>query len=95
MWEDERYYQELCNKYYGLLADENNKIRENIPSVERAKEVLNHHLEQLKKAGATLEDDVCEVLRGVIEQAEAYEKAKKYRERVDEYQRELDNIRGL
>lgn len=50
-----------------------NVLIENEVSVQKAQDALTHHLLQLKQLGASLEDDVCEVLRKVIAQAEAIE----------------------
>lgn len=41
-------------------------IWENEVTAERAAEALKHHLNQLTQLGATLEDDVCEILRKCI-----------------------------
>ena len=46
-------------------------IWENEVTAERAAEALKHHLNQLTQLGATLEDDVCEILRKYIARAEA------------------------
>lgn len=46
-------------------------IWENEVTAERAAEALEHHLNQLSQLGATLEDDVCEILRKCIARAEA------------------------
>lgn len=48
-------------------------LQRNEVSVANAHEALEHHLNQLNRLGATLEDNVCEVLRKVIAQAEAIE----------------------
>lgn len=48
-------------------------IQQNEVGLTEAQEALSHHLEQLQRLGATLEDDVCGVLRKVIAQAEARE----------------------
>lgn len=48
-------------------------LHQNEVSVANAHEALEHHLNQLHRLGATLEDNVCEVLRKVIAQAEAIE----------------------
>lgn len=47
-------------------------LQQNEVSVANAHEALEHHLNQLH-VWATLEDNVCEVLRKVIAQAEAIE----------------------
>lgn len=35
---------------------------------ERVQSALDHHLEQLQQLGATLEDDVCDVLRTLLKE---------------------------
>lgn len=48
-------------------------LQQNEVSIANAHEALEHHLNQLLRLGATLEDNVCEVLRKVIAQTEAIE----------------------
>lgn len=59
---------------------ENNKILKLKKSLEKneirsqeAREALEHHLLQLQRLGATLEDSVCMILRKVIARSEAVE----------------------
>jgi hypothetical protein len=49
------------------------RIEENEIRAEDAKEALEHHLRQLQRIGATLEDNVCMILRKVIARSEAVE----------------------
>lgn len=49
----------------------NRVIGNNEVELQDARDALDHHLDQLRRLGATLEDDVCAVLRKVIAQAEA------------------------
>ncbi len=48
-------------------------LQQNEVSVANAHEALEHHSQSTARLGATLEDNVCEVLRKVIVQAEAIE----------------------
>lgn len=48
-------------------------LMENRVRATEAEEALNHHLNQLQRLGATLEDNVCGVLRKVLAQAQARE----------------------
>ena len=53
-------------------------IANNTITTIEAKAALSHHLEQLERLGAHLEDDICCVLRKVISRAEAEEQLCKY-----------------
>jgi hypothetical protein len=56
---------------------EDNEIRSG-----EAKEVLEHHLNQLQRLGATLEDSVCGILRKVIARSEAEEELERMTEGI-------------
>lgn len=49
------------------------RIEENEIRSQVAREALEHHLCQLQRLGATLEDSVCMILRKVIARSEAVE----------------------
>ncbi len=49
------------------------RVEENEIRPREAREALEHHLRQLHRLGATLEDSVCGILRKVIAQSEAVE----------------------
>lgn len=49
------------------------RIEENEIRPQEAREALEHHLRQLQRLGATLEDNVCMILRKVIARSEAVE----------------------
>ncbi len=49
------------------------RIEENEIRPQVAREALEHHLHQLQRLGATLEDSVCMILRKVIARSEAVE----------------------
>lgn len=49
------------------------QIEENKIRPQEAREALEHHLRQLQRLGATLEDNVCMILRKVITRSEAVE----------------------
>ena len=49
------------------------RIEENEIRPQEAREALEHHLSQLQRLGATLEDNVCMILRKVIARSEAVE----------------------
>lgn len=49
------------------------RIEENEIRPQEAEEALEHHLRQLQRLGATLEDNVCMILRKVIARSEAVE----------------------
>lgn len=53
------------------IQEQRERIRRNSYTPEEAEAALEHHLEQLKKLGATLEDDICSILRKSKELAEA------------------------
>ena len=53
------------------IEEQHQKLRSNAVSAGEAAEALQHHLTQLGRLGATLEDDVCAVLRKYIAQEEA------------------------
>lgn len=53
-----------------------------------AKEALEFHLLQLERLGATLEDNVCQVLRKVMEQADILARLDEKVEYLRELQRE-------
>lgn len=57
-------------------------IESNKVSLRDAQEALDHHLNQLSRLGATLEDDVCGVLRKVIAQAQARQELEAIREKL-------------
>lgn len=65
------------------------RISRNGYTVEEVEAALEHHHEQLKRLGATLEDDICGLLRRMKELAEAQ---KRLEEAVKEY--ELRTMRG-
>lgn len=48
-------------------------LMENRVRTAEAEEALSHHLSQLQRLGATLEDNVCSILRKVLAQAQARE----------------------
>ena len=56
------------------IQEQRERIRRNSYTPEEAEAALEHHLEQLKKLGATLEDDICSLLRKGKELAEASQK---------------------
>ena len=56
------------------IEEQRERIRRNSYTPEEAEAALEHHLEQLKKLGATLEDDICSLLRKGKELAEASQK---------------------
>lgn len=47
-------------------------IKNHVSSIE-VEEAITHHLIQLQRLGATLEDNVCEILRKVLAQVKARE----------------------
>ena len=57
-------------------------IEENNVSLRDAQDALVHHLRQLSRLGATLEDDVCAVLRKVLVQAQARQEIESINERI-------------
>lgn len=56
------------------IREQRTRIRRNSYTPEEAEAALEHHLEQLKKLGATLEDDICSILRKGKELAESSER---------------------
>lgn len=81
--------QQTVGQLRDSIEEQRDRIRRNGYTVQEAQEALSHHLEQLKKAGATLEDDICQLLRKTIELAEASQ-------RLEELSREyeLRTMRG-
>lgn len=59
------------NQLRDSIREQRTRIRRNSYTPEEAEVALEHHLEQLKKLGATLEDDICSILRKGKELAEA------------------------
>lgn len=55
------------------ISDLKIRIEENKIRSKEAREALDHHLRQLQRLGATLEDSVCMILRKVIARSEAVE----------------------
>ncbi len=55
------------------ISDLKIRIEENEIRSKEAREALDHHLRQLQRLGATLEDSVCMILRKVIARSEAVE----------------------
>ena len=55
------------------ISDLKIRIEENEIRSKEAREALGHHLRQLQRLGATLEDSVCMILRKVIARSEAVE----------------------
>lgn len=53
------------------IQEQRNRIRRSTYTPEEAEAALEHHLGQLRKLGATLEDDVCCILRKAKELTEA------------------------
>lgn len=85
--------QTAAKKTIGQLRDDIGELRARISrngyTVEEVEQALEHHHEQLKKLGATLEDDICGLLRRMKELAEA---SKRLEELTEEY--ELRIMRG-
>lgn len=57
--------------------------RENYITVDEVRDAIEHHLQQLQKLGATIEDDVCIVLRKIESSIIIREQIEKVRERLD------------
>lgn len=56
-------------------------------SKDEAAAALEHHLSQLERLGATLEDDICAILRKLIEQADIRKEIEKQAEHLRECKR--------
>lgn len=56
-----------------VISSLKKRIVENEIRPQEAREALEHHLRQLQRLGATLEDNVCMILRKVIARSEAVE----------------------
>lgn len=67
------------------IEEQRSRIRTNSYTIGQVDDAISHHLEQLTKLGATLEDDICQLLRKVREQAEASQ-------RLEELLSELETI---
>jgi len=85
--------QTTAKKTIAQLREDIGEIRARISrngyTVKEVEEALEHHHEQLKRLGATLEDDICGLLRRMKELAEAQ---KRLEELTAEY--ELRVMRG-
>lgn len=82
--EKKDYKEQLTDAIY----EQRETIRMNQYSIEDVEQAINHHLQQLKKAGATLEDDVCLLLRKVKRLAEA---EKRLSELTEEWRWTIDH----
>lgn len=56
-----------------VISSLKKRIEKNEIRPQEAREALEHHLRQLQRLGATLEDNVCMILRKVIARSEAVE----------------------
>lgn len=80
-----REKQHQANSLQEQIEVERKSIRENSYTIGQIDDAISHHLEQLRKLGATLEDDICQLLRKVKAQAEASQ-------RLEELLSELETI---
>ena len=64
------------------------KRSEVLPTEQQINEALEHHLQQLQRSGATLEDDVCQILRKMLEAAELTKEIEENKLILKRHQRE-------
>lgn len=57
-------------------------LRENHFTPSEVEEAISHHLKQLSRLGATLEDNVCSILRKAKAQAEARQELEQIEEKL-------------
>ena len=65
MIDDKKYWHDQMESCRADLRRYNLQLEEAFPTDEEINNALCHHLSQLERLGATLEDDVCEVLRKI------------------------------
>lgn len=86
------YYRQRCNDLREQIAEQE-RVKQQHSFTERdAQEALQHHLQQLEKLGATLEDDVCNILRKAIAQARANAEIEHLQQLLSSNLRELNNV---
>lgn len=91
---DEQYWRGLCDLCRQELQQLNHELECTIPSEQEVSDALEHHLAQLKQSGATLEDDICEILRKLQRISRLQKQIDKRSAALREYQGELWNVTG-
>ena len=91
---DEKYYTDLCNLCRQDIGEYESELSRTLPTDREIEEALEHHLQQLQKNGATLEDNVCQVLRKLLKASEIRQKIERREKDLREYQGELWNVTG-
>ena len=92
---DGDYWERVCKSIREQIAELQAKdLRENHVSEEEARKALSHHLEQLERLGATLEDDICGILRKVEASAKIKKEIEAKEEKLRECTSEMFSAKG-
>ena len=98
MWDNysSDYYERRCSELREEIAAlEAQDYKENHVTGKEAEEALSHHLEQLERLGATLEDDICTILRKLMASSKLREEIADRERLLKEYTSELWSAKGL
>ena len=84
--DDRKYNTDSCEKCRADIKEYEAELNRVLPTRNEIEQALEHHKEQLKASGATIEDDVCQVLRKTLQAAEIRSKIEAKKEDLTRYQ---------